>query len=832
MKKLTPTSRNSFVPTVIAGGAVVLIAVVWIFAVHSVQSLRQNELANAYTNTANLARTFEEHAVRTLDAVDQVLLRIKLEHERRGKPLRSEELAAEHRARNDMIGAIAVTDADGNIVAHSLPFKPTNVADRVHFKAAAARDTEMPEIGTPSRGLVTGLWSFPVVRRVNKSDGSFAGLVHASLEIAYFEKFYKELNVGRDGVIALDGRDGVRRAGIRRERTDAGERIKDLSLASKRVERGESQGSHLTVQTPDDIPRVVSFRALERYPLIVVVGISEREALVNTGEFARNYYTGATAFSAFILLMAFLLIRTARQQEQAGRLLLGQKDVLQGIATGWPLADSLDAICRLAETEADGMLCSILLLDADGVRVRHGAAPSLPAGFVRLIDGSAIGPAAGSCGTAVFRRKQVIVEDIATDPLWAGYRAWALPLGLRACWSTPVYGTDEKLLGTFAMYYREPRAPGPEHVRPIEMAAQTAAIAIQRHRAIETLRESEDRNRGIVESALDCIVNIDQQGRIIEFNPAAVRTFGYSRAEAIGKSVAELIIPPTLRERHHRGFARHLATGEKTFLGKHIELTAMRADGREFPVEVTIAAIPRGGELRFAGFLRDITERKRGEQKLRRLSQRLMETEEAERRNISRELHDRVGQNLSALNLNLGMIRAQLPEGLPATLGTRLDDAQQLLETTSQQVRNVMAELRPAALDDYGLLAALRNLAASVAARLGIAVTAEGKEPDPRLPLTTETALFRIVQEALSNVAKHAQARRVKVMLAVTPQRVSLTVVDDGVGFDTGRPSRDSPTYGIVMMRERAEAAGARLKIESAPGKGTRVEIELEQAFS
>lgn len=169
-------------------------------------------------------------------------------------------------------------------------------------------------------------------------------------------------------------------------------------------------------------------------------------------------------------------------RKRAEDLLIGQMRILQEIAGGGTLAESLEAVCRLAEKETDGMLCSILLLDDDGTRVRHGAAPSLPAGYMRAIDGAAIGARAGSCGTAAFRGEPVIVEDIATDPLWEDYRALAAAHGLRACWSTPIFDARRRVLGTFAMYYREPRSPAAFHQRLIEIATHTAAIAITKDR--------------------------------------------------------------------------------------------------------------------------------------------------------------------------------------------------------------------------------------------------------------------------------------------------------------------------------------------------------------
>jgi signal transduction histidine kinase len=230
----------------------------------------------------------------------------------------------------------------------------------------------------------------------------------------------------------------------------------------------------------------------------------------------------------------------------------------------------------------------------------------------------------------------------------------------------------------------------------------------------------------------------------------------------------------------------------------------------------------------------DLRRLTRGEERLREsfarlqeLSRRLVEVEESERRNINRELHDRVGQNLSALNLSLGIMRNTLAEGPPHEVSARLDDARMLLEITSKEVRDVMAELRPPALDEFGLVAALRDHCAAVAARLGLAITVEGKALDPRLPPTTETALFRIVQEALNNVGKHARAREVRVVLAESTGGVTLTVTDDGVGFDAAQRVQAAPTYGIVTMHERAEAVGARLTIASTPGAGTRVAIGI-----
>jgi signal transduction histidine kinase/CheY-like chemotaxis protein len=165
-----------------------------------------------------------------------------------------------------------------------------------------------------------------------------------------------------------------------------------------------------------------------------------------------------------------------------------ERDVLERIAGGAPLAGVLEQIVRLVEAQAPGMCCSILLLDRDQRCVRYGAAPSLPVEFSRAIEGQPIGPEAGSCGTAAYRGERVVVEDIAVHPYWAAYRDFTLPHGLRACWSSPIFSTTREVLGTFAMYYREPRGPRPREIAWVEAATHLAAIAIGHEAAAQTQR--------------------------------------------------------------------------------------------------------------------------------------------------------------------------------------------------------------------------------------------------------------------------------------------------------------------------------------------------------
>jgi PAS domain S-box-containing protein len=307
----------------------------------------------------------------------------------------------------------------------------------------------------------------------------------------------------------------------------------------------------------------------------------------------------------------------------AEALLAGENRLLEMIARGDSLTPILDAVCRLVEGMCKGCLCSILLLAPEGDRLRHGAAPSLPASYTQAIDGSAIGPSAGSCGTAAYRREPVVVADIATDPLWANYRHLALPHGLRACWSTPIFSSEGNVLGTFAIYAGEPCGPTAQHLTIIEQMTHLAAVAIERSRTEAVLKESEERLRrmadrfeGILDIADEAIISVDSHQRILLFNQGAEKVFGYSQAEVVGCPV-DLLLPQrlaTVHQKHFEEFARSPDVARR--MGQRREVSGRRKDGGEFPADASISKLDLGGELVFTVILRDITDRKRAEQRL------------------------------------------------------------------------------------------------------------------------------------------------------------------------------------------------------------------------
>ena len=305
---------------------------------------------------------------------------------------------------------------------------------------------------------------------------------------------------------------------------------------------------------------------------------------------------------AVVQLLAVSRDVTERRRDETSR--AAQHQVLEMIATGTPLPDVLDSLVRLVEQQSDGMLCTVLLLDEDGIHVRHGAAPSLSADYLRAIDGSAIGPKAGSCGTAMYLGRRVVVTDILADPLWEDYRAVAQKFGLRACWSTPIFSPQRKVLGSFAMYYGEPRTPHDEELRLIETAAYIARIAIEQERAYQALRQSEARNQAILRAIPDWMFLTTVDGVFLDYHARDATKLLVSPSAFLGRRVNE-VLPPSIAVTLEQAFARVSVSDE----AEKLEYT-LGADDDEHIYEAYIARCDGDKVL---SIVRDITDRKRAE---------------------------------------------------------------------------------------------------------------------------------------------------------------------------------------------------------------------------
>ncbi len=302
------------------------------------------------------------------------------------------------------------------------------------------------------------------------------------------------------------------------------------------------------------------------------------------------------------------IIRDITERKQTELLIAGQNRVLALLAQKTPLRKVLEELCRAIEEQSPGTLCSVLLLE--GERLRYGAAPSLPESYNQAIDGLRIGPNVGSCGSAASRKELVIVADTLSDPLWADFRDLAKQYGLRACWSMPILSQEREVLGTFAVYYREPRQPTSHELEIIQQAVHLAAIALERHQSDEQLRASEERHRLLFEQNLAGVFRATLDGRILDCNEAFARIMGCaSRAEMRSQHALSFYFDPADRE----AYLKQLQ--EKGSVANY-ELRMRRKDGTPLWVLENVNLTEDGTIIQ--GTLIDITERKRTEAALQR----------------------------------------------------------------------------------------------------------------------------------------------------------------------------------------------------------------------
>ncbi|MDO8248982.1 MAG: PAS domain S-box protein [Rhodoferax sp.] len=364
--------------------------------------------------------------------------------------------------------------------------------------------------------------------------------------------------------------------------------------------------------------------------------------------------------------------------------------------------------------------------------------------------------------------------------------------------------------------------------------ALVAMLLVHKHKSREALavalRSANDLYQHTVNSVMDAIVAIDASRNIVLFNPAAEHMFGHRASEIIGKPF-DILIPEQVRTRHLGHVDRFAETevGSRT-MAPQLEITGRRADGKEFPIESTISKFLIGDQLQMTAVLRDVTERRLAEievrevnSQLRSLSASLQLVREQERTRISRELHDELGQQLTGLKLSLLWLGTRLKEGRTAAPDT-VDEMRSLLDTAIASVRRISTELRPLILDDLGFAEAVswqtRDFAKRSALEVTLNLPAAGLVQGDALA----TALFRIVQESLTNVARHANATQVKIDLVAEGAKLALTIKDNGQGIqDAARQGG----IGLVSMRERAISIGAHFNIVSRPRAGTTIEVTV-----
>jgi len=432
----------------------------------------------------------------------------------------------------------------------------------------------------------------------------------------------------------------------------------------------------------------------------------------------------------------------------------------------------------------------------------------------------------------------VIVPDTRTEPSWQFVSGAE---HVRNWMGVPLV-TSGKVIGLYSVDKAEPEFFQAEHARLAKTLAARAATAIQnaqlfeqsqryvaeleeriaeRKRAETALRESEERYRELFENAKDAIYVHDLDGTYLSINRAAEKLSGYSREEIIGHNFKEFVAPEHVKYVRDSFWKKLAQQGETAY-----EVDVIAKVGRRVPIEVSSRAIYENGVLvGVQGMARDITERKLAQDALQMFSRQLIDAQEEERRRIARELHDQIGQILTAVKMNLHSMQ-QFCHGSEA--GSYVKDNIEAVDEALRLVRDLSVELRPPILDDLGLTTALRWYVDRYTKRtaMNVDVVIDLPDENERFSRELETACFRIAQEALTNVVRHAKATQVLLRLTRSDDVLILTVKDDGVGFDVERLHKRAPrvaTLGLVSMQERAHAAGGIIEIDSAPSNGTEI---------
>lgn len=367
-------------------------------------------------------------------------------------------------------------------------------------------------------------------------------------------------------------------------------------------------------------------------------------------------------------------------------------------------------------------------------------------------------------------------------------------------------------------------------LRDTTLRKQTEAEWLRMRTALDA---TQARLAAIVDSAMDAVITVDEEQQIVLFNRAAEQLFHVRREEILG-SPLDRLIPARFRSGHRghmEAFGRTGVTSRR--MGDVTTLWALRADtGEEFPIEASISQASESGRRYFTVILRDITMRKQSEdalreseRELRELSARMLEAREEEKAHIARELHDELGQLLTALKMDLSWLRERVHEG---ETGAKLEEMGRLLDQTVSSTRRISSDLRPLMLDDLGLADAASWLVDDFSKRSGVrcAIKLHGDGPLTAAPKPVATAVYRAIQESLTNIARHSGARSAWILLAAENGSIEVEVEDDGRGIAPEDLAK-TRSIGLKGMRERIAYLGGSFEVARGPRGGTRLRIKV-----
>ena len=449
-------------------------------------------------------------------------------------------------------------------------------------------------------------------------------------------------------------------------------------------------------------------------------------------------------------------------------------------------------------------------------------------------------PLLGLCARVASTGRTAFANRLSRSRLEPTPAGWRFPP--KNALVAPIF-IDGKVVGLLGLM-RRPGGFSMADSRVADLFAEMAGAAILQGRALEglgrtqdalesevragatQLRQAEANFRTLVENLPDVIARFDPDLRHLYVSPSIQGITGRKPESFLGKTHREMGMPAQLAETWAAALQRVFKTGRP----ERLEYSYPTGEG---PVHFDCRLVPEFGTgvspNSVLTVARDVTERWSALRSMQALSRRLVEAQESERRTIARELHDEAGQSLTSLRIGLRLLEREIAHG--GEVGSRVAELVHTTDAVIDGLHRLAADLRPASLDHLGLDAALRQYSREAAAKFGLAVHFKARGfTSERLPAAVETALYRVVQESMTNVVRHAKATRVDILVEHRGDRVMVMIEDDGSGFEPLLVQR-ADHFGLLGMKERAEALGGTLTLESAPGGGTTIVVEVESVY-
>jgi PAS domain S-box-containing protein len=428
-----------------------------------------------------------------------------------------------------------------------------------------------------------------------------------------------------------------------------------------------------------------------------------------------------------------------------------------------------------------------------------------------------------ACGRALRLREPVVIEDVEADAPFAPFRPVARAARFRSVVSAPLIRADGTPIGMLSAHFASCHRPTDQDLRRLDLYVRQCVDFIQRCKAEEALRQSEERFRAIVETTPECVMVVAPDGALLHMNSSGLKMFGADSAETVvGKNVYDLIAPND--RNRFRAFSERICRGEKGSL--EFDIVGRRGERRHMETHAAPLRNLDGTVVQLA-VTRDITTRKQAEEAIREkeLAARLLKLQDEERRRIARELHDGVGQLLAAMSMNASRVDGEKSKLSPDTARCAEENAK-LIDQVSTDIRTMSYLFHPPLLDELGLDSALKWYIDGFAERSKIAAQLELSADWERLPQDYELCLFRIAQECLTNIHRHSGGSTARLRLLRSPGEIKLEVSDDGKGLDHETQSKiaSGETVGVGLrgMRERVRQLGGNVEIRSN-GRGATV---------